>query len=271
MIDYHVHSAYSGDSLTRLYDMCAKAVEIGITEIAFTEHLDFTPTDISYGSLIYDKWMEEIEEAREKFAGRLTILSGVEVDFQEKYIPEIKEFLDSHKLDFVLGSAHYVDGILLEEHEKYFPGKTERQAYLPYFETAIAAVESGLFDGLAHMDLCKRHGVRYFGEFRPEDYLPEIESVLKALIRQGMALEINTSGLRQAPKKIYPGLEILRIYTDLGGRNVTVGSDAHYPHHLGLGLNEAIEMLESVGISGIARYRERSEVLDYGIIEGVRR
>lgn len=254
MIDYHVHSTYSGDSPTRLYDMCAKAVEIGITEMAFTEHLDFTPTDISYGSLIYDKWMEEIEKAREEFSDRLTILSGVEVDFQEKYIPEIRDFLNSHKLDFVLGSAHYVDGMLLEEHEKYFPGKTEQQAYLTYFETALAAVESGLFDGLAHMDLCKRHGVRYFGEFRPENYLTEIESVLKAVIRQGMALEINTSGLRQAPGKMYPALEILRIYADLGGRKVTVGSDAHYTHHLGLGLNEAAEMLKSVGITEIARY-----------------
>lgn len=257
MIDYHVHSTYSGDSPTRLRDMCAKAVEIGTDEIVFTEHLDYTPTDISYGSLIYPKWMDEIAEAREEFGGRLTILAGVEVDYQQKYLPEIEDFLGTHELDFVLVSAHYVHGILLEEHEKYFPGKSEREAYIPYFEAALAAVETGFFDGLAHMDLCKRHGTRYYGKFDLDNYLSQVEEILKALIRHDMALEVNTSGLRQAPGEMYPSSETLQLYADLGGRKVTIGSDAHLVHHLGLGLSDAVAALSSVGISELPRYRKR--------------
>ncbi|MEN6372267.1 MAG: histidinol-phosphatase [Armatimonadota bacterium] len=259
MIDYHVHSTYSGDSPTKLRDMCAKAVEIGIDEIVFTEHLDYTPTDISYGCLVYSKWMDEIAAAREEFSGRLTILSGVEVDYQEKYLPEIEDFLGSHELDFVLVSAHYVHGILLEEHEKYFPGKSEREAYLPYFEAALAAVETGFFDSLAHMDLCKRHGARYYGKFDLDRYLPQVEDILKALIRHDMALEVNTSGLRQAPGEIYPSLETLELYASLGGRKVTIGSDSHLVQHLGFGLSDGIKALKCAGIPEIARYRRRAE------------
>ena len=60
MIDYHVHSIHSGDSPARVREMCLRAVEIGISEICFTEHLDFTPTDISYGSFVYNDWIKDI-------------------------------------------------------------------------------------------------------------------------------------------------------------------------------------------------------------------
>jgi histidinol-phosphatase (PHP family) len=236
VLDCHVHTVHSGDSPAPLLDMCVRAVEVGITKIVFTEHLDFTPTDYSYGAFVYESWIREIESAREEFGGRLIIHRGVEVDYQERFRRKIEDYLGCHDFDYVLGSAHYVDGIIMEDHEAYFPGKSAREAYLPYFDALRATVESGLFRTLGHIDLCKRHGARYFGPFRLDEFEDEMTGVLKTVVERGMMIEINTSGLRQAPAETYPTLDTLKLYHGLGGRNVAVGSDSHKPEHLGFGL-----------------------------------
>lgn len=246
MIDYHIHSLHSGDTPVTIREMCVRAVELELTEIAFTEHLDFTPTDLSYGAFKYSNWIEDITAAREEFSDRLVIRRGVEVDYQTRYHSQIEDFLNSHEFDIKLGSAHYVEGILLEDHEAYFPNRSIRDAYAPYFDVAFSAVESGLFDSLAHFDLCKRYGVLYYGPFHIGDFLTEVEAVLKAIIKQEMAIEINTSGLRQAPGETYPAIDMLNLYKKFGGSKVTIGSDSHLASHLGYGIPEAYEMLNSL-------------------------
>jgi histidinol-phosphatase (PHP family) len=148
----------------------------------------------------------------------------------------------------------------MEDHEQYFGAKSEREAYTAYFEMALATVESGLFDSFAHFDLCKRYGVLYNGKFKPERYRAEIEQVLKAVIEQDMVIEINTSGLRQAPGESYPAYETLKMYAELGGRAVTIGSDSHTTEQLGYGLRECLALLQEVGITEIARFEGRHRV-----------
>ena len=118
-----------------------------------------------------------------------------------------------------------------------FPGKdTPNEAYEPFFDNALAAAETGWFDALAHLDLCKRYGVLYFGEFDPTPFWERINRVLKTIIGNSMSLEINTSGLRQNPRACYPGEEILQRYCELGGKKITVGSDAHTSEDVGAGI-----------------------------------
>ncbi len=248
MIDYHVHSVHSGDSPATVQEMCERAVEIGITDIAFTEHLDFTPTDIAYGAFNYDKREVDLQAAREEFSGRLTIRAGIEVDYQTRHRSLIEDYLGAHSFDYVLGSAHYINGAIMEDHRSYFSGKSVRDAYVPYFDAAISVVESGLFDALAHPDLVKRHGSRYFGKFVFEDFDPEIQSLLSAVISKGIILEVNSSGLRQPPEEAYPGWEAILMYKELGGRLVALGSDAHTPKQLGFGLSEVGLMVEQAGL-----------------------
>lgn len=231
--------------------MCVRAVEVGVSEIIFTEHIDVVPGDWQNTDFQYDLWMRDIEAAREEFTGRLIIRAGAEVDYQHEHRAAIEDYVGRHKFDYIIGSVHYVGDIILEEHEAYFPGKNVRDAYLPYFEHVYNAVESGMFDTLGHMDLCKRYGVTYYGPMRTEDFKPELEAVLKAVIRQNMAIEINTSGLRQAPEETYPGLATLRLYKELGGRLITLGTDGHRPPHVGAGLDVATAMLEEIGIAQV--------------------
>jgi len=260
VIDCHLHSDCSGDCTASMMDMCRAAVERGLKIICFTEHIDFEPTDVCYEQFDYDLYKSKIAEARGAFDGVLDIRCGIEVDFVTRYRSEIGEFLSRTEFDYVLGASHYVDGVILEDHELYFPGKTAEEAYAPFFENALAAVETGWFDTLAHLDLCKRYGVRYHGPFDWTPYREIIVRVLTAVISRGMSLEINTSGLRQSPEDMYPSRDLLRLYASLGGKLIALGSDAHKPEHVGAGMQTAIEVARELGFTSVSTYSARDRV-----------
>lgn len=260
MIDCHVHSDCSGDSASSMTDMCRSAVERGIRIISFTEHVDFEPTDVCYQTFDYSLYKRSIGEARRAFDGVLDIRCGIEVDFVTKYRSEIDRLLEHTEFDYVVGAAHYVDGVILEDHEQYFPGKSPEEAYAPFFANVLAAVETGWFDTLAHLDLCKRYGVRYYGPFDWRPYREVIEQILRAVIGRGMSLEINTSGLRQSPEEAYPSLDLLRLYASMGGKLIALGSDAHKPEDVGSGIESTIEAVRELGFVSVSTYLGRNRV-----------
>lgn len=257
MIDYHVHSDCSGDCSAAMIDVCRAAVARGVKAICFTEHLDFEPTDSCFNAFDYCLFMARIAEVRESMAGVIEIRAGIEVDFQSKFRAEISEFLADKDFDYVLGAAHYVNGVILEDHDRYFPGKSAEEAYTPYFDNSLAAVETGWFDALAHLDLCKRYGVRYYGALDWDPYRERIEQILRAVIEQGMALEINTSGLRQSPGETYPCRGMLELYYALGGRAIIVGSDSHRVEDVGGGIADALELAQSIGFDSVRVFADR--------------
>lgn len=260
MIDFHVHSDCSGDCSTPMLDACQAAVERGISVICFTEHIDFEPTDSCFGAFDYEGYEEKIREAQTSFAGVLEVRRGVEVDFQPKYRGQIEGFLQGKRFDYVLGAAHYVDGVILEDHERYFPGKRAEEAYAPYFDNVLATVQTGLFDTIAHMDLCKRYGVRYYGQLNWSPYSDRVEQILREVISREMALEINTSGMRQSPGVTYPGRDILDLYYSLGGRRIIVGSDSHRAEDVGKGIREAFALARQAGFESVTTFADRRPV-----------
>jgi histidinol-phosphatase (PHP family) len=90
--------------------------------------------------------------------------------------------------------------------------------------------------------------VRYYGRFELEEFAGEVTAVLREVIERGMAIEVNTSGIRQAPGEAYPALETLELYRELGGSRVVLGSDSHLPEHLGVGFAEAVETVRRAGL-----------------------
>ena len=257
-IDYHVHSDLSVDAYDSVNAMCERAVEIGLAEIVFTEHYDTDPADEGHGFYDYDKSREAVERVQDRFAGRLLVKLGIEVDYQTTYEAEIREFLAGKQYDYVLGARHWEADRLIGC--DYFDGRTEDEAYGRYFDTVPGLVETGLFDVLAHIDLVKRDGTERYGTFDVEKWMPHIEPILRKLVDTGTGLEINTSGVRQPPREPYPGLAILMRYRELGGRILTIGSDSHRVEQLGVGLETGRKLAKEAGFTELTRFDNRRPI-----------
>lgn len=245
MQDYHVHSTCSGDGKASIEEMCARAVELGITEIAFTEHLVYNPADICFGTFDLDSYRSQIEAARRKFGG-LTILTGLEFCDPHVYPDELAE-ARSWGLDIILGSVHWVGDAMISVDS--FAGLDVMETYHQYFDEVLKAVKVGGFDILAHFDLVKRFGARYVGRFRLDPFREQVTAILEIMIERGIGMELNTSGLRHPCGEMFPGRETLRLYRKLGGKLITIGSDAHRIEQLGYGLEDGLALLRDVGFT----------------------
>lgn len=254
LFDYHVHSTCSGDGRVSIEDMCARAVEIGIGEIAFTEHVDNNPADLCYGTFDYSFYIAQIESARRKFDS-LRILTGIEFGEPHMY-PEQIQAIREWDLDVVLAVVHWVGDVIVAVDE--FGDSDVGEMYDLYLDEVLKTAQVGGFDVLGHFDLVKRFGVKYAGPFRFESFKERIAAILEAMIERGIALEVNTSGLRQPCRETFPGLRTLKLYRELGGGLVTIGSDAHRIEQLGFGLEEGVSLIRAAGFDRIAVYRSRT-------------
>lgn len=218
MLDLHMHSTFSADARDGIGAMCRAAVAKGLRFICFTEHLDLDPADHGYGFFRRPAYLEAVTAARREFAPGLTILSGLEVGEPHEHP---REFAAEARqgYDMIMGSIHMVYGPFVGEpqlREQY----DAAEIYDEYYRKMLAAVEHGGFDVLGHLDFPKR----YLGEGYDA---PSIDQILAALVRQGIAIEINTSSLRKGLAEPMPGPALVARYIRQGGERITIGSDAH--------------------------------------------
>lgn len=263
LVDLHVHSTCSADGISSITDHARRAIVMGLTELAFCEHVDFDRRDPDYGFFDVVRYDRELAAARAQVSG-IRLHQGVEVTYQSGLDHEIRTWLARHPWDYVVVSVHmidYADGWAMISEPRtaraYFASHTQQQAYTSYFQELLRAVHSGLGDIVGHVDLVKRYGVAYYGPFQPAAVEDEIRAVLQAAIDRGMGLEINTSGSRQSPGEPYPNPTILRWYRQMGGEILAVGSDAHAAGDLGLGVADAMDLARALGFRAIAAFEAR--------------
>jgi len=256
-IDTHMHTAFSHDSNVLLELYAAQAAELGIREIAITDHVDFMPSSPGYRYFDYDVRRKVIGDTAERWAGIVAIRHGVEITYESRYEDEIGEYLREHTFDYSIGSVHAVSDspYARDRIETFVSGKTVAEAVAPYFAEVEAAIRSGMFDTVGHLDQCKRWLRRWFP---PADFatIPaSYEPLLLALVDSGTALEVNSSGLRYPEHETYPAAWVVARFHELGGRRVTVGSDAHLPQSFAFGLEEAAEIVAAAGFDRLSLER----------------
>jgi len=254
--DYHVHTLASVDSRTGMVAACETAIRLGMSEIAFTDHSDFGPAD-TLGYFHPAEYLAEIERCRARYGHQLTIRAGVEMGEPHLFAQQAKAVLAAGEFDFVLGSAHYADGMQATWKSKFFE-QPLRQAYEAYFRQVVRLAAEGDFDILTHMDLVKRDA-REFGQVYdgPAPYADMIRTALRSIVERGKGIEINTSPLRRGQPEPCPSIEILRWYRELGGEILTFGSDAHTAEDIGADFDAALDMARSVSLTRLAIFERR--------------
>jgi histidinol-phosphatase (PHP family) len=217
----------------------------------------------AYGFASFADRERDVREAARRWADRgLAIRFGVEVTYEHRSEADIRGWLRRHPHDYVIGSVH----VSAESPYKaanvasFVAGRSLPDIVEPYFAEVIAAARSGLFDTIGHLDFVKRYLVPHVLPAQlaavPELYEP----VLGALVDSGTALEVNASGLRQLPRETYPSPAIVARYRELGGRHVTIGSDAHRTEWFAYGLLKAYGAAVDAGFEALAFRRGGSRV-----------
>ena len=95
------------------------------------------------------------------------------------------------------------------------------------------------------MDLITRYDNA--GTYPFERLKPVLAKILKTVIVDGKGIEVNTSSHRYGLADLTPSREILKLYRELGGRILTIGSDSHKPEHLGAFIDETKQELKTLG------------------------
>lgn len=253
-LDAHLHTNLSPDSDVVIDVYAAAALERGIAELAITDHVDFEPGAPAFGYATFADRKRIVRQAAERWGPQgVAIRFGVELTYDRSWEADIREHLARHNYDFTIGSVHdRVNSIYSPSRVRgWVEGRSLRDIVAPSFDEVEAAARSGLFDALGHLDVVKR----YLHPFVAKEVFadaPELyEPILRTLVESGTALEINTSGLRHAVGETYPSAAIVTRFREMGGRAVTVGSDAHRDEHFGWGLADGYQYAIDAGFHAL--------------------
>lgn len=251
MFDYHMHSNFSADCTTPMEDTIESAIEKGLQEICFTEHVDYDyPDPTIQFELDVLGYETKIREMQEKYKGKISIKKGVEIGVQPHVLKKCETLVEQEAFDFVICSLHASDRKNLH-HGEFFEHRTPEEAYQFYYEEFLTCVkEYDHYSVLGHLDLVKR-----YKELNTDRNFREvIREIFNTIIPKGKGIEVNASGFAYGLGSAMPSLDILTLYKQCGGEIITVGSDAHEAHHVAHRFPEILKQLDSIGFSYVATF-----------------
>lgn len=258
LADYHVHTSFSGDSSVLPNVMIEHAIDRGITHLCLTDHMDYDYVD-SDACFEFDpeEYFRHLLSLKEIYSDRIHLAIGIELGLQPYLSKKHHNLIFSHAFDFVIGSIH-----LVNQRDPYYPsfyeGRREEEAYLEYFQCALQNLKAySNFDVFGHLDYVVRYGPNKNRDYSYRKYKELLDEILRALIKKDIGLEVNTGGFRYGLGAPNPCREIICRYRELGGKIVTLGSDAHEPGYLAYEFDKAAELLKACGFRSYYLFRSR--------------
>lgn len=241
LYDTHLHTTFSTDSRMTLAAAVDRGRELGLG-LTVTEHMDLDFPKPQAFLFDIDDYFRDYGPHRSD-----SLLLGIEIGMRPDLVRQNAGLLAGRPFDLVIGSIHLVDGIDIYL-EDFYLGRSKEEVFGHYFETMLACLDTYDFiDTLGHIDYITRYArfadpEIYYGEFT--DYL---DAILSRLALLGKAIEINTRRLASADT-VAALLPIYHRFRQLGGRHVTIGSDAHKPADIGNHFSLAFDMAEACGL-----------------------
>ncbi len=264
--DTHLHSIISHDASCELSMICRGALQNGVNVIALTDHCDLEHSHKEDFWQEVDFSVDSVHAIRavSEEAG-IKVLVGTELG-QGSHFPELaRQVVARHDYDHIIASQHMTydrkDFFFLERERFLEEGDILMRRYL---DDLVDMLNLDCGEVLGHLTYPLRYFLREGVQCDIKEYLPQIEKLFLMMIKKEIALECNTSGLRQPIGVTLPDEDIFRLYYNLGGRLITLGSDAHVDSDVGSGINEGSEMLRRVGFTE-AFYYEKRRPVGYGL------
>ena len=278
LADYHVHTEFSNDSIYPMEEVVKDAISLGIKDICFTDHVDYgpyrdwddprgiqyrpgdegEPEQVALTNVDYKKYFSMIEKMREKYREKIAIKAGLEFGVQTHTIPEYEKLFRSYPFDFIILSIHQAGDQEFWTNE-YQSGRTQQEYNEGYYKELLSVVQNyHSYSVLGHMDLIVRYDS--YGIYPFEKLKPLLTEILKTVIADGKGIEINTSNHRYGLSDMTPSRDILKLYKELGGTIITIGSDSHKKEHLGAYIDWAKEELRKLGYTQFCTFEKMQPI-----------
>ncbi len=262
LCDFHTHSDNSFDAESSVDEMCVAAISRGLSAIAITDHCEAPfinlGEDCEFGSFDRQipKSVSDALSAREKYKGKLNVICGMELGEPMHDLKQTAHALNYADFDFILASVHnlrFRDDFYYMDYSRVDIDKLLEEYFSELAETAGFSD----FDSLSHLTYPLRYIVERTGSF-PDltKHIGQIENIFNILIKNNKALEINVSGLFQPINTTLPHQELINLYRKMGGKYITIGTDAHSSSRVGVGIEKGLEAAKAAGFTNYTIYEK---------------
>ena len=246
--DYHLHSTFSNDGQDTIEALCWRALALGFSEIAITEHAEWHPA--WRGEFDVAGYLDEIARCQSQFAAHgLTLYSGVELGNPHEHTRQATALIAAYPFDVRVASLHWLYGHNIHD-AACFAGRDPLDVYADYFAAlGHMAAETSDVDVIAHFDRILWRGTLLGTTFEPRAIENLVRDALATIAWRDLALELNTRYLNHAPTWRPALTTMLRWFREEGGQRVVVNSDAHRVAQMGANLDLAAEVLRDAGLT----------------------
>ena len=263
-VDTHSHTIRSFDGMYRVEELLDSAIEKGIETVNITDHVEmdwFFGHPRKYSETAYNSYAD-VMKAKKEYEGKIEVLAGIELGEPCFNLKETEKLLYIHDYDMVIGSLHNLKNWDDFSQINYAEGGFDIYGMLrEYYRSMTEMAEWGGFDTLAHIIYPMRYLVGKYGIHIDKSKIKnDVDELLKTLAEKELALEINTSGLRQTIGTTMPDVETIKRFKELGGKHVTVGSDSHTTKDMGAGVEQGFEIAKECGFDHVLIFRKRQPV-----------
>lgn len=255
---YHNHTHFSdGADAPEAFVAFAKAANI--TSLGFSDHYykaspEATATpDWALPCDALNHYFDSIHDLKIRTEG-IEILAGLEFDWLEHSADWLKPIARDPRLDYTIGSVHFVGNDAIDLSPVYWQRLTEDEinhVIRAYWTAVRDMAASGLFDIAGHLDLVKKFN---FYSTEPMDDI--ISEALDAITDTDMVIELNTAGWRKTCKVCYPA-EALLQECFRRERPVLISSDAHQASLVAADFDRARDLLQRIGYKKLTRFHRR--------------
>lgn len=268
--DMHTHSESSHDSVCPVSEMAKSAEEKGLSGFAVTDHCDIEFCETQDLEQIIKQSISDAKKVNKR--GGIRVFHGIEIGELMWHKNVTDEILGKFNFDVVIGSVHAVklDGYEMPYSQIDFSeiDKKTLNAYMEkYFDDMLEMLENSDIDILAHMTCPLRYiNGKYQMEIESQKYKDKIKAILKYIIKNNIALEINTSCVYEGSGycEFLPEEWIIIMYKNMGGYLITTGSDAHIAENSANSFDKLYAFLTDMGFEK-AYYFENRRPVGYNI------
>lgn len=273
LADYHVHTVWSPDAVDSMTDLARAGIAAGMDELCFTDHLDSFIREKPFPWREYNwipepkpsvDWaglVEQFNAAQNAVGDRIRLKLGVELGDAGWNFAHTEKLMEAAPpLDFVIGSQHMLSKRFGRADLFFFDAADEREALASiadYLEQMHDFVCWGKFSVLGHLTL----PLRYFNEQQGfnlsfDDFGAEVEDIFRILIQNGKGIEVNTN----RGNTPLPDAKWLKLYREMGGEIITLGTDAHSVKYVGCAIRERQQLLRECGFTRFCTFEQMQPV-----------